>query len=254
MKNLSKKMIFCSGTGRSGTHLIGRSLASHIDIKGRIEDPYSFKIITKIATSQDYNPKIYNLFLKKILFYRLKRILSDQKKHILEKSHPSIWLFEDLIKKLDNLVFLGVYRDLEPTVNSMLNHNGVLSWYNKLPQNQNNRFLGITELNKDSFHKSSIEYKCACRWLSHIIRLEYLKDNYPEKILLIKYEDFVISQKLHLNVISDFLEIENKFNPEDLDTSKLYKWEINLNKDQKKKLYHFKINNEISDFKHLNLK
>ena len=37
-----KKLIFIGGTGRSGTHLIGRTIASHPEIVGRIETKNTF--------------------------------------------------------------------------------------------------------------------------------------------------------------------------------------------------------------------
>lgn len=49
----NKKIIFVSGTGRSGTHLVGRCISSHPNISGRIEVPETFNLITKIATTQD---------------------------------------------------------------------------------------------------------------------------------------------------------------------------------------------------------
>lgn len=179
MNKTNNKLIFCAGTGRSGTHLVGRSIASNPKITGRIETPSTFRIITRIASRQDITPTYLNLLLKKILFFRFNKIIKTQKNDILEKSHPSIWLFEDIIDKINNVLFIGVYRDLEPTVNSMLNHPGVLSWYKKLPSNKVNRFLGINSHNVDFFHELPIEEKCAYRWLSHIKRLNYLKNNYP---------------------------------------------------------------------------
>jgi len=154
---MNSKFIFICGTGRSGTHFIGRTIASHPNIEGRIEDPNTFRLITKLASTKDYNSKLENYFLEMLLFRRLKRVvkLSDYE-FVLEKSHPSIWLAEEISKKFKNSLFIGVYRDLEPTVASMLRHKGVLSWYDSLPSNKVNRFLGITPDNIENFHSLSI--------------------------------------------------------------------------------------------------
>jgi hypothetical protein len=122
----TKSLIFVSGTGRFGTHLIGRTISSHEDIEGRIEVSNTFDLITQIATTQDFEPfwKIYILKLK--LKRRLKRILQDSNKHVLEKSHTSLWLVDFLIRKF-NSKFVFVYRDVEPIVSSMFEHPAVLS-------------------------------------------------------------------------------------------------------------------------------
>ena len=122
-----KKLILISGTGRSGTHLIGRTISTHPDIKGRIESPDTFNLITKIATTQDNKNPLYITYLKKLLVFKLTRILKKSKYHILEKSHPSIWLAEFIFSKFNNAFLIGVWRDVEPTINSMLQHQGVLS-------------------------------------------------------------------------------------------------------------------------------
>lgn len=234
--NNLNKFFFVSGTGRSGTHLIGRSIASHPSIQGRIEDPYTFRLITKLATTQDISSPIKNTVLKKILFYRLDKVLSKSNSHILEKSHPSIWLIDDLLKNYKGSKFIGI----EPTVNSMLRHKGVLTWYDKLPQNKVNRFLGITEENRHEFRNYSIEKKCALRWLSHMERLKYLQGKYPKEILKIDYDDFIENSTLWLDRISEFLDVENNFTPEHFHVESRSKWKNSLSKYQLDQIYQVK--------------
>lgn len=228
----SKKFIFVSGTGRSGTHLIGRSIASHPSIQGRIEDPYTFKVLTKLATTQDLNSTFVNFMLKRLLFYRLNKISKKSTSHVLEKAHPSLWLVEDLLMNIKNSKFIGVYRAIEPTVNSMLSHKGVLNWYDKLPQDRVNRFLGITEENKDEFRSYSIEKKCALRWSSHVKRLSEVQDKFPDKILSVDYDAFIENTSFWFNKISNFLEVENNFNPEKFHIESRDKWKRNLTQQQ----------------------
>ena len=231
------KLIFVSGTGRSGTHLVGRSLSSHEDIQGRIEDPSTFNLITKIATTQDLNYTINNFFLKGLLKYKLKKIIKKSTSDVLEKSHPSLWLTDFLIKEFENSYFIGVYRDVEPTVSSMLEHNGVLSWYSKLPQNKSNRFLGINASNVETFKKLSLEEKCALRWLSHKNELFRMKDKYPDRIILIKYDDFLRQPDPYLSKIATFLNVSDSFSPEKFNIDSLDKWKNKLSKEQLKLVY-----------------
>ena len=232
-----KKLILISGTGRSGTHLIGRTISTHPDIKGRIESPDTFNLITKIATTQDNKNPLYITYLKKLLVFKLTRILKKSKYHILEKSHPSIWLAEFIFSKFNNAFLIGVWRDVEPTINSMLQHQGVLSWYKLLQQNKKNRFLGISESNKKYFKNLSIEEKCSLRWLSHKNELYKLKNKYPNKVLLIKYDDFLKNPSIFLEDISHFLDITNNFKLEKFKIDSLDKWKQNLTLKQLENIY-----------------
>jgi len=234
----TKNIIFVAGTGRSGTHLIGRTVASHPLIKGRIEDSYTFPLLTRVATTQDFNNDIVNFVLKKVLFYRLKKINVNKDFHILEKSHPSLWLAKEILNRIPNAKFIGVYRDVEPTVNSMLNHDGVLNWYNKLPQNKPNKFLGITEENKVEFNNFSLEKKCALRWASHMKQLQAIKNKYPNNILCVDYDNFIANPSIWLHKLSLFLNVENSFNPEKINLNSKDKWKNKLTQRQL---------NEISD-------
>ncbi len=239
-----KKLIFVSGTGRSGTHLIGRSLSNHPEIEDRIEVPNTFNLITSIAINQDIRNIIYIRYLKQKLKKELTKIIKESSKPIiLEKSHPSLWIFEFIIKNFEEAFFIGVWRDVFPTVSSMLQHDGVLSWYNRLPQNKQNRFLGITNNNKNKFNKYSIEEKCALRWQSHYKELMRLNKKYPEKLYLIKYEDFLNSSESYLQNISEYLNISNQFLLEPFNMHSQNKWKKSLTVGQINKIEKILINN-----------
>jgi len=232
-----QKLIFISGSGRSGTHLIGRAISSHSQIEGRIEDPKTFGLITRLGTTQDLKHSLYNWALRALLYTRLNKILNETNLHILEKSHPSIWLFDKFASKFPNAFFIGVWRDVEPTVSSMLEHGGVLTWYDRLPLDRPNRFLGITELNKAEFRNYSIEEKCALRWLSHKNELFRLKQVYPDRFHLIKYEEFMESPEAHLSAIALKLDLPNEFEPEKFNMDSLHKWKETLSVEQVKMIH-----------------
>jgi len=229
---MEKKIIFIGGSGRSGTHLIGRTVGSHKMIDPRIEVKSTFNLITKIATHQDYWNSVYLYLHKKLLRVKLERVLNNSNTHVLEKSHPSLWLAEFLLNSFQNSYFIFVYRDLEPTVSSMLDHKGIMRWYLKLPLNKENRFLGITTSNCEKFAQFTAEEKCACRWLTHRNEIFRLNKMFPEKTIIIKYDDFMISPHSKLEEISKFLRLTNSFITEPINIASLNKWKGKLTQDQ----------------------
>lgn len=227
----NKTLILVSGTGRSGTHLVGRTVSSHLEVSGRIEIESTFGLITKIATTQDYKPSWLTYILKIILKRRLKKILNDSNNHILEKSHPSLWLVDFFIKEF-NSKFIFVYREVEPTVSSMLEHEGVLGWYDKLPMDKPNRFLGIDKYNSTFFKKYSIEEKCALRWKSHYEAIFHLNKIHPNNTFIVKYDDFLTDPTPIMEKLSEFLGVSNEFEIEKFKTDSLDKWKKKLNEEQ----------------------
>lgn len=223
----AKRIIFISGTGRSGTHLIGRTISSHPEVSGRIEVASTFGLITKIATTQDFRPAWRMAILKKVLKLRLRKVLKGTDQIILEKSHPSLWLVDFLIREFD-CKFIFVYRELEPTVSSMLEHHGVLSWYKSLPLDRPNRFLGITPANAAGFAKLSLEEQCALRWQSHYREIFRLHEKYPEHTLPIQYDAFLVDPEPLLARIAEFIGIANTFEAEQFKTDSLDKWKQKL--------------------------
>ena len=230
------RLIFVIGTGRSGTHLIGRAISSHPEIEGRIEDSETFDLITRLGTQQDIRSRIHNFLVRVWLKTRLNGALNRSQFHILEKAHPSIWLMQWLKLEFTGSKFIGVWRDVEPTVSSMLLHEGVLSWYDRLPQDRPNRFLGITTQNQEVFRNFSIEEKCALRWMSHKNELMRLKTEYPDDLLLIKYEDFLNEPTQNLSDIAQFVGVSDTFTPELFKKDSLEKWKAHLNAEQIKRI------------------
>lgn len=227
------KLVFIVGTGRSGTHLIGRTISSHADVKGRIEDPTTFNLVTQIASRQDWDQGM-GLWLKRVMLVWLYRFVTlfSKKPIVLEKSHPSLWLAEFFMKKIKDVQFIAIYRDVEPTVSSMLNHKGVLSWYKKLPQNKANRFLGIEKHNEATFAALPLEEKCALRWLSHRREIIRLEKAYPERFMSVTFDDFLLNSEASLKKLSTFLKIDNVFHPEEFRTDALDKWKTGLTEAQ----------------------
>jgi hypothetical protein len=223
------RLIFVAGTGRSGTHLLGRSVGSHRDIELRSEQPLTFRLVTYLATHQDWAGRGRMAIAERLLMAALGRIKRRSRKgFVLEKSHPSLWLAERILARFPDTLFLAVWRDAEPTVASMLRHGGVLSWYRKLPANAVNRFLGITRDNRETFAELPLEQKCALRWLSHKREIERLAAAFPKNVLSVRYDDFVIHREATLAKIADFLGVDNAFDPERIELKSLDKWKHEL--------------------------
>ena len=223
-KIFDKNVIFVIGSGRSGTHLLGRTLGSVQEIDAFIEDKKFFARITNLAV----NPNRPTTEIKAVLELYKKEFSKSTKDYILEKSHPNIWLVEDILKEFNTAKFIGIRRDVYATVASMLNHPGILKWYDELPQDEINNFLGITAENVSYFDALPIESKCALRWKSHLDRLNALERELPNNVLVINYEDFYDSSELLNTKMNTFLNTNFNIQAEPLNPDGKEKWKKTL--------------------------
>lgn len=220
----NKKIIFIIGSGRSGTHLIGRTLGNSNQIEAYIEDKFFFNRVTRLATGINRNKKEFKSILKK---YK-KEFSRSKFDYILEKTHPNIWFVEELVAFFPEAKFIGIKRSVFSTVASMLNHKGVLRWYEVLPQNEVNPFLGITDENKSFFDSLPLESKCALRWKSHSDRLAFLKTRYPDKVLVVDYDEFYDSNAELMRKIEVFMNFDFQIECEELNQNGKVKWKDTL--------------------------
>ncbi|MEY8848342.1 sulfotransferase [Psychroserpens sp. XS_ASV72] len=218
--NFNKTLIFIIGSGRSGTHLLGRTFENSSEIDAFIEDERFFKPITNLAVGINKNQDDFKSILKA---YK-KAFKRSKKDYILEKTHPNIWFVEEILEAFPNAKFVGIKRNVFSTVSSMLNHNGVLSWYEKLPLDEPNRFLGITESNKSDFVNLPMESKCAIRCLAHYNRLNELQQKFPDNVLVVDYEEFYDAYDQLMEKLQSFLNLDFKLNSEPLNPSGKDKW------------------------------
>jgi len=235
----NKNIIFVIGSGRSGTHLLGRTFENSPEIDAFIEDDLFFETITDLAVGLNKNKSNLNKVLK-----RYKKVFNkSEKQYILEKTHPNIWFVEEILEFFPNAKFIGIKRNVLSTVASMINHKGVLSWYKRLPLDEVNPFLGITESNKDAFKKLPLESKCTFRWISHTNRLEYLENKYPKHVKIVDYEDFYDNYNGLMNILKEFLDLDFNLNSETLNQSGKDKWKTTLSQEQVNNI-HTVINNQ----------
>jgi len=224
---MDKQIVFVIGSGRSGTHLIGRIIGSHPEFDAYLEHERTFGLVTKIATQQVSRKKI-----DKLISEYSKLFAKSKYEHIVEKSHPNIWLVEELVAAFPQARFVGIYRDVYSTVASMLKHEGVSAWFDILPQNKTNPFLGINEVNRNDYDSFTIEQKSTLRWKSHYDRLQQLKYSFPNNVLVVDYNELLINQDKYLKELSLFLDIDNSFEPETFNIESLSKWKLQLSNEQ----------------------
>jgi len=110
------KKIFIIGTGRSGTHWVARTLAEHREIRATIEVKSAFDWVTRMALDPATRKR---LFPRLVRYYRYQHFISVPC-HYMDKSHPNIWLADQLAETFSDAVFIGMQRNPYATVASML--------------------------------------------------------------------------------------------------------------------------------------
>lgn len=172
---MNQCIIFILGTGRSGTHWIGYALANHPDIISSVEEQPMFDWSTKIALDPQKN---YHLLTRLIWMYRWKMFRS-RPKHFLDKSHPNIWIAEELNLAFNNPMFVGIERNPFANIASMIKHQGVSEWHHRWKEfSIPNRFLGIEEEMVTYYEDLPFASKCALRWLAHHKQMNRLRKTF----------------------------------------------------------------------------
>lgn len=153
--------IFIVGTGRSGTHWLGRSL---------IDSGFSSSMEKYLSLSVDIV-----LFGKNYLW---KNLIDDHHKDkcIVDKSHVLLWEVERLAKEFPTALFIGIKRDKDDTIASMLKHPGVRRWctdFKSLNIPFPNRMLGCNS--QDEYEKMTLHQRCFLRWKAHMDEINRLE-------------------------------------------------------------------------------
>jgi hypothetical protein len=221
--------VFVVGTGRSGTHWVGYILDSHPDILVTVERPPMFQWVKQMALDPSLVPALLPRLVGRYNAYRslaAPRVYAD-------KSHPNIWLADELMAAFPGARFLGVLRSVRATVASMLMHRGVLRTIEQwerypLP----NRFLGIDEGVADRYRDMSLVERCALRWVAHANRLDELAGRLPAgNFLRLNYDAMATDPTLELQKLQEFLALDKPFPPVDVKRDALEKWRSQLSVD-----------------------
>ena len=220
--------IFILGTGRSGTHWLGYILQNNPDFYVAVEQKPVFGWATKIAVDRNKFGAYYPLL---VIIYRLWHTFVAPR-NFVDKSHPNIWIAEELARTFDDASFIGIQREVYGTVSSMMEHERVLRWckeWQKYPVP--NPFLGITLENQEAYEKLSLAGRCAVRWKSHNRRMSQLMDRLGDRILVVNYENLVKNFPEESKKIRSFLGQNDDFMFVDIKSLSLEKWKKNLTKD-----------------------
>ncbi len=221
----TSKKIFILGSGRSGTHWIGYILQAHPKIHATVEEEPAWGWVKRMAVEPDSRSELYP---KLVRYYQRQHHLSTPR-HYLDKSHPNIWLAEQLAESFEDALFLGIIRNPYATVASMLRHEGVRGWHDRwkeLPVP--NRFLGITEADKANYEDLPVAVKCAMRWRSHRDQMEHLKSQLGERIMVVRYEMLFSDTATLLDEIGEFIGLTSPIPLPHAKASSLNKWKGQL--------------------------
>ena len=219
------RKIFVIGCGRSGTHWVGNILSDHPDIRVTVEKKPIFDKVTAIAV----NPSKMKRLLKPLIrWYRFEHALAAPR-HYADKSHPNIWLVEELASVFPRSLFVGIQRDPYGTVSSMLKNKGVRMWCERWEDYPvPNRFLGITTANVETYRNLSLAGKCALRWLCHAERMKEVKKKVPERVHIIQYENLILNVQQELIRLQEFLGLSAPIPVPEVKRGSLDKWLSNL--------------------------
>jgi len=213
------------GTGRSGTHWIGNIVSGHREFRSTIEEPKIFRLVTQMALNPE---KKKNLLPKLVRRYR-NELRHSAPLHYLDKSHPNIWIAEELGLELDNSLFLGIERSVYATVSSMLLHPGVLRWQEKWREFPvPNHFLGIDKSVAEYYGSLSTPVKCTLRWISHRRQLDRLGRILGSRLLVVNYESLIVNTEMELKRIQKFLGLKDEFPQISVKTESLDRWRRKL--------------------------
>lgn len=225
----STRPVFVIGTGRSGTHWLGYSLADHPEVRATIEVAPIFMWSTRMALDPTLECRLFPLL---VLAYRWQLFRSKPRLYV-DKTHPNIWHAEKLKRAFPEAQFVAIERNPYATVASMMVHRRVSAWQKRwrefpLP----NRFLGITEEIAQHYDEMPIASQCALRWLAHRRRMDELQTVLGADLLRISYEDFARSPAQTVAMLQKFLRLEQPIPVPDVKAASMDKWRTQLDADQ----------------------
>jgi len=219
---------FVIGTGRSGTHWLGYTLAEHPDIRTTIESRRIFKLSTRMALDASRKKNYLNTLIRR---YKWQLFLSVPKMY-LDKSHTNMWLAADLKAAFPNARFLGIERNPYSTVASMLVHKQVAAWHSLWRQFPvPNPFLGISEKVAEKYDSLSLAQQCALRWQAHHQQMNALRQSLGKDLFVIAYEEFATNTRAVLHDIEHFLTVSHATPIPEVKQESLDKWKKQLSDD-----------------------
>jgi len=219
------RKVFVIGTGRSGTHLLGKTILSHQDVAGTVEKPRIFQNVTEAALYPNRRPQLLRQLVRAYRFEH-SRVAP---KHYCDKSHPNLWIAEDLAQAFPHSLFVGINRNPYAVVASMLIHPGVRRWHLEWRQFPvPNAFLGISEDLSSGYDNLPLAEKCTLRWISHEREMRRLQAALGERLLVVNYENLILNTQNQLTELQVFLGLATPIPGCEIRSDTIDKWKKNL--------------------------
>lgn len=219
------ELVFVMGCGRSGTHWLGETLDGHQDIRVMVENPAFFEPITHAALNPEKSPDVLKMLAPR---YR-RECRRTRESWLVDKSHPSLWLAEDLSERFPGARFIGIQRNPGGTVASMLRHGGVNHWvrnWRRFPVP--NRFLGIDAAVAESYETLSDVHKHTLRWIAHARRMAELRRVLGERMHVVSYERLQTETAQETATLSRFLALDTPLPTPMVKAESLDRWRSQL--------------------------
>lgn len=218
-------MCLIVGTGRSGTHWLAKMLARHPQIVATIEEQPVFDLVTTMAVHPAKRRRLMPRLARR---YR-KNLRRAAPAHYVDKSHPALWIAEDLVERFPNTRFLGIVRNPFAVAASTKRHEGVRGWlqrWESLPLPS--RFLGVTNENRDEYARMGICGRSTMRWIAHAREWQQLEKSFPDRIFEMRYEDLIADPDAALLPVTGFLELDHPPEPIPANVESLDRWRSQL--------------------------
>jgi len=217
--------VFIVGSDRSGTHWLGRILDAHPDVEVTFEPQPVFRWSMDMAIDPAEERE---LFPRMVAGYRYQRVVVAPRMYV-DKSHPNLWIAERLMDVFPDASFVGIHREVYPTVASMLKHPGAAwldSRWTEFPVP--NRFMGITGEMATRYGDLPLPSKYALRWKAHYDELRRLQGVLGHQLHVISYEQLQQSTLEEIDRLGDFLKLRAPIPTPPVRRESLDRWRLEL--------------------------
>ena len=215
--NSGDNLVWVIGNGRTGTNFLGEILLSHDQIGGKNERQPEFNMIKDFVVSKPLlTPDEQQGKLDQIIRQYQRRSneidLDSSLLYHSDKSHPALFIADELHKAFPMARMVGINRCVFPTVASCMRHGGVSAWFS-IPKfrEKPNPFLGVTHDNIDLFSNYSLPVQCAMRWATHQLAYErmlpILNKDEKKNLLMFNYRDVLLDIGGSLQTLQHFLDL-----------------------------------------------
>ena len=198
------ELLLIIGCGRSGTCWLGQILKGSARIMSIIEDPNIFSMVVNAAIGRRDREEVLD---KVVNYYKKKLVEFEGFCYYSDKTHPNIWLAEDLNSRIPNIKFLGMMRNPLSVARSYAQSKDMgefLKNWQKLPIP--NKFLGIMDAGE--YLGESLYVRAALRWRSHAQEMYRLKKVLGLKLHLVFYDNLVLDTVREMGRLVNFLDVD----------------------------------------------